>query len=739
MSQTKKNRNVGAAILFIIFGLLFFVLVIRFITIQYTGEAEGKVLAAKAAQLYMRKDVMKAQRGSIFDHNGEVIAEDTSSYTLIAVVDEKVTKDPEHPNHVQDLNKTAEELEKYLKLSKQEIYELLATGVENKRFQVEFGKAGRDLPHNVKKKVEQLKLPGISFMKDTKRFYPNGVFASHLIGYAQKENEKGKPPVIIGKTGLEKSYEDILKGKDGSIQYEGDIWNYILPNSEKQIVEPENGKNVYLTLDKKIQTFMEDAMNKVDLEYKPKRIMAIVADPKTGKILAMGQRPTYHPETREGIEKSWYNETIETTYEPGSTMKIFSLAAAIEEKTFKPDSTFESGKYYIDKKSSPINDHNYGRGWGPITYLEGVQRSSNVAFAYMLEQMGTDAWREYMDKFKFGVKTGIALPNESSGKILYDWPIEKVTSVYGQGTTVTAMQMIQAMTAIGNDGKMMKPYVVDKIVNPNDGTVIETEPEMAGQPISKETAKQVREVLETVILPPHGTGQLYQLEGYKVAGKTGTAQIADPKGGYLKGQNNFIFSFLGLAPADDPKLIMYVVVEQPQLDEYENGGVPVSMIFNPVMKNSLQYLNIKPEKIPNAKITKMPDFTKMNVKEAEDFLAERSLDPVILGSGKKIVGQLPKDGVPMIEGEKIIIRTDGEFTVPDMTGWSKRDVLKIAHLAGLKINIVGSGFVYKQNLKPNSPIQEGTQLVVNFETPMQKIEREKIVVEVEDGEEPPLD
>ncbi|MBS4217845.1 PASTA domain-containing protein [Bacillus sp. FJAT-49711] len=738
MKNTKKNMNIGAAFFFIFFSLLFFVLIIRFVTIQYTGEAEGKVLSAKAAQLYLRQEKIPAKRGAIYDHTGEVIAEDSASYTLVAILDKDLTTDPEHPRHVVDPQMTASKLANEIDMSEKELYERLT---KEARKQVEFGVAGKDLSHSVKKKIESLKLPGISFIKESKRFYPNGIFSSHLIGYAQKEvNKKNKTSEIVGQTGLEKSYNDLLKGTDGSIQYEGDIWNYIIPNKSKHVIEPVNGHEIYLTLDKKIQTFLEDAMNKVDKQYKPKRIMAVVADPKTGKVLAMGQRPTYHPTTRVGIDKSWHNEIIETSFEPGSTMKIFSLAAAIEKKAFNPNGTFPSGRYYVNK-SDYIGDHNGGRGWGPITYLEGVQRSSNVGFAYLLEKMGTEAWREYMDKFKFGTPTGIDLPNEVPGKILYDWPIEKVTSVFGQGTTVTAMQMVQAMTAIANDGKMMKPYVVEKIVNPNDGTEEKTKPEIVGQPISKETANEVGSILETVLTSEHGTGGRYKIDGYKVAGKTGTAQIPGPDGKYLKGYDDYVFSFLGMAPADDPKLIMYVAVEQPNLKEdengnLENGSVPVSMIFNTVMKSSLQYLNIQPEEIPDTKIASLPDFSKMKTNEAIDYVKDNALVPIIIGEGEKIIDQSPNAGVSLIEGEKIVLKTDGNLTLPNMTGWSKRDVLTVAKLANLNVNIVGDGFAAKQNIKADTPIGEGDHLVVNFETPKQKIDREKSEKNKEDEDKP---
>ncbi|MBS4207719.1 penicillin-binding protein [Bacillus sp. FJAT-50079] len=728
MNVNKKNRNIGAAILFIFFGLLFFILVVRFISIQYSGEVKGTVLSAKAAQLYLQTETIKAKRGTIYDHNKEPIAEDSSSYTLVAILDENLTTDPEHPRHVVDPQYTAVELAKHIDMSEQEIYQRLT---KPERKQVEFGKAGRDLSHNLKKAIEQLKLPGISFMKDSKRYYPNGIFASHLIGYAQKEQEEGKPSEIIGKMGLEKSYDTMLKGEDGSIQYEGDIWNYILPNSSKQVVEPKHGHDIYLTIDKKIQTFLEDMMSQVSERYTPERVMAIVAEAKTGKILAMAQRPTFHPDTREGIDQSWHNELVETSFEPGSTMKIFSLATAIEENKFNPNDKFKSGSYLVDQKSGPIRDHNRN-GWGEITYLEGVQRSSNVAFAYLLEKMGTETWREYMGKFKFGVKTGIDLPNEVPGKILYDWPIEKVTSVYGQGTTVTAMQMIQAMTAIANDGKMMKPYVVEKIVDPNDDTVETFEPEMVGEPISKKTAKEVMSILETVITSENGTGKSYQLEGYKVAGKTGTAQISDR--GYIEG--NYLYSFLGAAPADDPELIMYVVVDRPKLEEGDHGSDPVSIIFNTVMENSLKYLNIEPEDIPNANILSLPDLTDMSLQEVNQLLEENGLVPIIIGNGEKIIGQSPQKGSAVIEGEKVIVQTDGDRTIPNMIGWSKRDVLKASRLLGIEVNMTGEGYVANQNLQPDRILAEGDVLVVTFETPKEALEREETGSKMDDDETP---
>jgi penicillin-binding protein 2B len=720
MSKKQPNMNAGAAILFLIFSLLFFILIFRFVTIQITGEVHGQALAAKAKQKYSNEKVIEAVRGTIFDRKGEVVAEDTTAYTLVAILDESVTSSPKKPRHVANPEKTASKLAKYIDMSESDIYERLTKkGI----FQVEFGKAGRDISHQTKREIEELKLPGITFIRDSKRFYPNGVFSSHLVGYVEKEEKDGKV-ISSGKLGIERTLNEQLTGKNGSLSFESDLWGFLLPDSKKKITPAQDGDNVYLTIDKKIQTFVEDAVSRVEEEFKPKKIIAIVADPKTGDILAMAQRPTFHPTTKEGLNQSWHNEVVETPIEPGSTMKIFTLAAAVEEKKWNPHELYKSGSYRVTEKSGRIHDHNNGQGWGTISYLEGIQRSSNVAVAKMVnEKIGTEKFRQYLTDFGFDKKTGIDLPHEAMGKIVYKWPIEKITTSYGQGTTITPIQLIQAATAVANDGKMMKPQVIDKIVDSSTGEIIkENKPEVAGQPISAQTAKEVRDVLETVVTGENGTGKSYALEGYKVAGKTGTANITE-NGSYLGGANDYLFSFLGMAPKDDPKLIVYVAVQQPDIDHYFKGSIPTSMIFKSVMKSSLQYLNIKPASVEKAESSPIPDVSGLSITEAGKLLESKGFTSVIIGTGKQVEEQVPSRDTVALEGEKIILKTSGAQTYPDMTGWSLRDVMKLAQIADVKLNKAGSGYVIKQSLKPGSPIKEGEDLIVSLETPLEQFEK----------------
>lgn len=722
----------GAVLLFIGFGLLFLLLLGRYIFIQSVGEVQGKALTEEAIDRYTKKNLIEASRGEILDRNGQVIAENTTTFKLVAVISEKATEDDDHPMHVKDKSYTAQMLSEYIPLSTEEILDRL-TPEEEGVWQVEFGAKGSSITYSTKEKIEALNLPGILLLREQQRFYPNGIFASHLVGFSQITKLEDGTYETVGQLGIEKSYQKYLQETDGEIQYQSDVWGVLLPDGKERIIPPKNGNDVYLTIDKKIQTFLEDAMSTVQDEYNPKEIIAIVADPDTGAILAMSQRPTFHPQTREGINQTWYNLAVESAYEPGSTMKIFTLAAAVEENAFKPDEKFQSGTLQIGPDK--VNDHNWGRGWGEISFLVAVQRSSNVGFGILArDYLGYDMFREYLDKFGFGKPTGINLPGEVSGEILYDWEIEKVTTAFGQGTTLTPIQQIQAATAIANEGKMMQPYVVEKIEDGNTGEIIkETEPEVAGQPISSETAREVLDILETVITSEGGTGKKYYIDGYNVAGKTGTAQIPDPKNrGYLEGEENFIFSFLGMAPKEDPELIIYVAVKQPELNG-EQGSEPVSKIFKPVMKNSLQYLNIKPNNLPKPKAVSIPDVVGKNSQNAKNSIAELQLEPVLVGKGTKIAAQVPMADTSLLPGERVLLLTDGVPTVPDLTGWSLQDVMKFVKVTNIQLNNAGSGYVIRQSLTPGSELSQSDILVVELEPPSVTYEKKHTVETAEDS------
>jgi len=715
MYTKKKNMNRGAALLFVFFSLLFFILVGRFLYIQITGQVDGQVLAVKAQEKTLKEKAVEASRGSIVDRKNEVIAEDTTSYTLVAILAESMTTNENDPQHVVDAEETAKQLAKFIDMDEEKILERL---LKKNQFQVEFGAAGKDITNTTKKEIEALGLPGITFTKETKRFYPNGVFASHVIGYADSQyNEENAETEYIGKLGLEKMLNDHLTGTNGSVNFNSDRWGFSLPNSEETITPAEDGATVQLTLDKKIQTFVEDALNKVQDEYNPETLIAIVADPKTGEILAMGQRPSFNPSTKQGLEATWKNLSVEENYEAGSTMKVYTLAAAVEEGTFQPNATFVSKKYLT------IGDHSGIDPGTTLTYLQAVQRSSNVGLIKMaLEQLGEEKYRKYLTAFGFDEATGIDLPNEVGSRIVYDKQIEKATTVIGQGSVVTPIQQIQAFTAIANDGKMMKPYVIKNITDSTGTVVQETEPTVVGEPISASTAKKVREYLETVVSAEKATGQKYAIDGYTVAGKTGTAQIVGQNGRYETGYSDYIYSFIGAAPADDPQLIMYVAMKKPNLPSGKTAADGLSSIFKPVMKSSLQYLNIESTETTTKETVLIDDYEGVSVEKATTELTQLGYEVVTLGDGKTVVDQAPIANTALIQGEKVILTTDNAVVMPDMVGWSLRDVMKVVNLVELDLNVTGTGYVKAQNVSAGAEIKKGDYIVIELQTPEESLQ-----------------
>ncbi|MBY6036192.1 penicillin-binding protein [Fictibacillus nanhaiensis] len=703
-----KRKNVGAGILMVAFTVLFFILTGKFYLVASSQSAEGVDLIEYGKRKWLKSDVLDAKRGTMFDRNGEVVAQDIPSYSVIAILDK------DYPNHIKDPEKAAEKLAKILDADKEELVELLS---KEGRFQVELP-AGRKVSYRKKEQIEDLKIPGIDFIRESRRYYPNQTFASHVIGYTGN----GEEGVQSGLMGLEKSLDKYLKEKDGKITFLGDAFSRAIPSNKESIKPPKHGQDIYLTLDEKIQLYLDEAMGEAAKEFEPEKMTAIVADPKTGRILGMSSYPTFNPNKKE-ID-NYTNFAVSYPFEPGSTMKIFTLAAAIEEGVYNGNEQFQSGSYKLPNIGRPIYDHNR-KGWGTISYDVGVQNSSNVAFSKLVrEKLGYERFRNYISKFGLDQKTNVDIPNEKNGSILYNYEIEKVTTAFGQGSTITPIQQIQAATAIANGGTMMQPYVINKIIDPETKkTVLTREPKVAGKPISEATAKQVRDILETVVTD--GTGKPYMIDGYRVAGKTGTAQIPGKDGKYISGWGENVFSFLGMAPKDDPKLLVYVAVERPKIEYPEMGYTPVANIFTSVMKSSLQYLNIQPEAKDNSsKATthksygsELPDYTGQSVKQVKSELEKLGMHVSVIGSDDKIIKQEPYEGAYVIKGERVILQTSGDMKMPDMKDWSYMDILRISKLIGLKETITGSGFAVKQSIKAGNPVKKGDFLVVQLDPP----------------------
>lgn len=714
-----------AGVLVLFFAAIFLILTGRFIYIQATGEVNDVSLKELAKEKRTSSHALSAERGKIFDDNGMTLAYDRPTYQLYAVV----TEETNQLEHVDDPEETAKQLAPILDIDESDISSKLEAGIKNKKYQVEFGKKGRNLSQKQKDKIEELELPGVNFDKESMRYYPNGTFASHIIGFA-KENEEKKEREITGITGMEKEMNELLSGQNGHISFQRDKYNKKLLNPKENVKQPQDGDDVYLTIDQKIQTLLEDTLSQVEDEFNPERLTAIVMNPKTGEIIAMSNRPSYNPNDPKDV-KNWYNDAISTPFEPGSTMKMFTWAAAIEEGVYNGDDTYKSGEFKANEKMKPIYDHNDGEGWGEISFNEGFRRSSNVAASKLVwEKIGADKFLDYLKAFDFDKKTDIDLPGEVPGSILYNWPAEKLTTAFGQGSTVTPIQQMKAATAIANEGKMLQPYVIKKIVDSNSDEVIEQkEPKVVGDPISKETAQQAKDLLQSVVNEENGTGQMYHMDDYSVGGKTGTAQIPNPESGgtaYLTGKENYVFSFLGMAPMEDPELMMYVSVKQPELADDESGSLPVSFIFNNVMENSLQYLNINPDKGEKVKIdkVKIPDIIDDNSEKTEKSLQDKGLKVSMIGKGKKIVDANVAKGDEVLPDTHVLLVTD-KPTMPDIIGWSLRDVLQLADVMELKVETFGNGYATSQNIKKGTALKKDDYLGVELAAPDKKEKKDK--------------
>ncbi|KEK25845.1 dihydropteridine reductase [Bacillus gaemokensis] len=689
----------------IFFLLLFLLLLARFFYIQATETVYDQDLKELAKNKHNKNGVLEANRGTIYDQNGHVLAQDANSYKLVAELKGDAP--------VKDKKDAAKKIAGVLEKNEDEVLAYL----NKDRTQVEFGTLGKNLTKEKKDQIEALDIPGISFVTEKARVYPNGDFASYILGFA-KPNDKG---IAEGKFGLEQSLDKYLRASNGSVAYTGGRNGVSLEGGKVNVKAPKNGDNVYLTIDQRIQSFLEDAMKAADKHYEPEMLIGVVADPKTGKVLAMSSSPSYDPNKRD--IQYFLNDPIANAFEPGSTMKIFTLAAAINEGVYNGQEYYQSGTYPVGNRK--IRDHNGGAGWGSITFDEGVERSSNVAFAILGDQkLGSDRFRQYIHKFGMDEKTHIDLPGEAENKIIFDQQIQQVTTAFGQGSTVTPMQLVQAATAIANDGKMMKPYTIDRIVDPiTDKVKLQHKPEEVGKPISKETAAQVRQLLERVVTSPKGTGNAYKIDGYSVGGKTGTAQIPDGKGGYMTGRENYIFSFLGMAPMDDPQLIVYLAIKQPKLKDNEYGAQPLAEMFKSVTKNSLEYLKIKPHEVKDPKKyvkeqqAVVPDVTGKTMEEAKATLEKAKFRPVILGEGK-VKQQVPKATEKTLKGDRVFLVGDNP-KMPNIQGWALRDVMNLAKTLNLNLKPSGTGYVTEQSVAEEALLQPGTELAVTLVPPLE--------------------
>ena len=714
VKKKRKNNNVPTGNLVIIASFLFFALIIgRGAYLALSTNIDGINIKEFSSSRTTRTDTLTATRGKIYDVNGETLAENVYSYTLIAYLDPDRTTNENNPQHVVDKEGTAQALSTVIDMSYEELLSLLnKEGV----YQTEFGKAGKSLNEIQKDKILALGLPGIDFIETQTRYYPNGNFLSYAIGYA-KTDSSGE---ITGEMGIEKQYDDILSGTDGYVTYQKDRNGYKISGTDEIRVEAEDGDDVYLTVDSNIQLFVEQAIAESAKQYAFDGVNIMVADAETGAILASASYPSFDPNTRNDIV-SYLDSNVSIGTEPGSTMKIYTYMAAMEAGKYNGNDTYLSG-IYTAQDGTQIGDHDRA-GWGVITYDYGFAQSSNVAVANLVTKyIDRATLGNYFKKLGFGSKTGIELPNEASGKISFQYETEVINASFGQGILTTPIQNIKALTAIANDGVLLQPYIVDKIVDGSTGEVTyQGERTELGQVASSSTVTKMKQLMHDVV--DFGTGSIYAMEGYDLIAKTGTAQIASTDGsGYLTGEYDVIRGFAGIYPAENPKLIIYATMTRPQ----SKSARPLSMIIDQIIVNATQYYGIDTTVDDNEVVDPvvenlMPSFINQTINNATTTLTEMGVTPYVLGNGTKVVSQYPAEGTTITNKEKVFLVTNDDTTIamPNITGWSLKEVKTFANLLKIPLTVTGNGYVTSQSIPEGTILNQDSMLTVTLEVKFQ--------------------
>ena len=724
-SPLENRRRVGKS-LSLLAVFLFAVFLVNFAVIIGTGKKFGVDLVKEASKVHQTTLTVPAKRGTIYDRNGTPIAEDATSYNVYAVIDKEYKSANGDVLYVEEsqYNKVAEIFHKYLDMEETYVKDQLS---QPNLKQVSFGAKGNGITYanmmSIKQDLESAKVEGINFTTSPNRSYPNGKFASSFIGLAQlHENEDGTKS-LIGTSGVESSLNSLLAGTDGIITYEKDRLGNIVPGTEQVTRQTVNGKDVYTTLSSPLQSFMESQMDAFQEKLKGKYMTATLVSAKTGEILATTQRPTFDADTKEGITEDfvWRDILYQSNYEPGSTMKVITLASAIDNNTFPGGEYFNSSELKVADATIRDWDVNDGLSAGSImTYSQGFAHSSNVGMTLLQQKMGDATWLEYLNRFKFGVPTRFGMSDEYAGQLPADNVVNIAMSAFGQGISVTQTQMLRAFTAIANDGVMLEPKFISALYDPNDQTVRKSKKEIVGNPISKEASSLTRENMILVGTDPiYGTmynrndnKPVITVPGQNVSVKSGTAQIADEqKGGYLVGKTNYIFSVVTMHPSENPDFILYVTVQQP-----EHFSTPWFGEFaNPILERASamkESLNLQStaknlDQVTTTTSYAMPATKDYSPGDMAEELRRNLVQPIVIGSGTKIKDSSVAEGTNLDANEQILLLSDKVEVMPDLYGWSKKNVETFAKWLNLEVEFEGSGeIVKKQNVRSNTALKD---------------------------------
>ena len=711
MKKRKKGNNIKYSRVIVFISLLLFCfMILRVVQLGLSTNIDGINLKKLASQRVTKTDVISAKRGTIYSSDGDALAQNVSSYKLIAYLDSSRTTNKKKPQHVVDKDKTADLLAPILGMEKDEILSILSKkGV----YQVEFGSKGKGLNELTKKKIEDLNLPGLDFIETFKRYYPKGQFASYTIGYAKSNGDGDEDSTITGEMGIEKQYDSILKGKDGYVTYQKDRKGYKIADTPVMTKDAEQGKDIYLTIDSNIQFFVEQALNNSDKDYDWEWFHITLLDAKTGAVLATASSPSFDPNVRNIT--NYLDLMCQSPYEPGSTMKTFTYMAAMENGVYNGSETYKSG-VYVTNDGTEIGDWNRN-GWGVISYDKGYALSSNVGVINLIKNhMDSVMLRQYFKKLGFGKKTGISIPNESTGSLGFKYETEIYNAGFGQGITTTPIQNVKAMTPLTNDGMLLEPFVISKIVDSETGeVVIENKRTEIERVASTDTVNKMKQLMDDTVNGIGNTGSGYRIDSGKLIGKTGTAQIANEKGGgYLSGKEDIISSFSGIYPKDNPEVIIYASVKRP------SGGSqkPISNAIKEIVNNISKYYGHDNEDNDNSlKINdySVPNFTNKKLDKVKSTLDGSSITYVVLGNGDTVVKQSPSNGDVITTNDTIyLITNDTNITVPNVVGLSSKVAKSVLQNLGIKVNLDGVGYVTSQSVSEGTNITNGMEIMLTL-------------------------
>lgn len=660
-------------------------------------------------------------RGIIYDRNNEALA--ISVEKMSVYITPSVIRDSESRDEI------VNDIVKCLHMTKSEINKIIDDSSSD------FAWLKRQCEKEDAEKLQEKDYLGIGFTTEYSREYPNNEEACHVLGFCGLDNQ--------GLAGIELQFEDVLAGTPGKLVVEYDKLGNAIPQSIQESIPASQGQNVHLTIDSTIQYYVESALATAQEEYDASAMTSIVMDVNTGEIIAMANIPSFDPNTYGDYEpETWTNLGISKLYEPGSTFKSVSTSMYLEEDIVEPDTQLYCPGYVMIGENR-FQDWDYPAGDGMQTMKHALEQSCNVAQAENVSKLGYERFYDYLDGFGMTERTGVDLPSESSPLLIDEEDavdIDLAASAIGQGNAYTALQVITAFSAVVNGGNLMKPQIVSEITDSEGNVVEETEPEVVRQVISEETSAEMRDMLEGVV--EEGLGSPAAVEGYRVGGKTGTAEIASG-GTYQK--DNYILSFMGFAPVNDPKYACIVIVDSPAAG---GNSEIASTIFSEIMGNILNYSQIPQTEAPSDENENMTEAEEgetvtvpeldlpMSTEEARQVMIDAGLQVSDVTSGDTLTSYLPAAGTKVAAGSTIEFYsvTSGSDTVslPSFEGKTIKEVDIILNGLGLKSKLSGSGLAYRQEPAAGTSVAAGSEIEVWFAGTSQRASIEEATRQLEE-------